>query len=178
MALIVLLIAPRLEKVLKSIIEHIPLPNKWRPSLEKMLEQFLQGAASFQKPERSALFFLLTCLIWLLDGISMMISAKAFSIDLSLGQSLLLLVGLGLSSAIPSAPGYIGIYQYTAVIILAIYGVPKSQALAFILVAQAIGMLLTLIWGLVGFGVLGIHRKELKAEPTNQMDTKGDLSDV
>jgi uncharacterized protein (TIRG00374 family) len=175
MALIVLLIAPRLEKLLKSVLGHIPLPNKWRPSLEKMLDQFLQGAASFQKPERSALFLLSTLLIWLFDGTSMMISAKAFSIEISLSKSLLLLVGLGLSSAIPSAPGYIGIYQFTAVTFLAIFGYPKSQALAFILVAQAIGMILTLIWGLVGLGILGINRSDLGDEINNPVDTRGNL---
>jgi uncharacterized protein (TIRG00374 family) len=172
LALFVLLLAPRLEKVIKSIIVHIPLPNNWRPSLTKMLEQFLQGAASFQKPKRSALFLLLTCLIWLLDGTSTLITAKAFSIELTLSQSVLLLVGLGLSSALPSAPGYIGIYQFTAVTILAIYGYPKSQALAFILVAQAISMLLTLIWGLVGLWRLEIHPFRLGSEESKWLKTK------
>lgn len=174
-ALIVLLFAPRLEKVINSIIDHLPFPTKWRPSLIKMLEQFLQGASSFHKPRRSVLFLLLTCLIWLLDGSSMMLSAKAFSINISLIQSLLLLVGLGLSSAIPSAPGYIGIYQFVAVNILAIYGYPKSQALAFIIVAQAIGMLLTLVWGMVGLGILGINRTSLGAVTINPGDINGDF---
>ena len=168
LALLVLLIAPRLEKVLNSVINHIPVPDKWRQSLKIFLEQFLQGALSFQKPQRSAQFLLFTCLIWLLDGTGMMLSAKAFSITISLNQSLLLLVGLGLSSAIPSAPGYLGIYQYTAVTILAIYGYPNSQALAFILVSQAIGMILTFIWGFTGLWRLGLRPKELLTEISYQ----------
>jgi uncharacterized membrane protein YbhN (UPF0104 family) len=92
----------------------------------------------------------------------MMISARAFLMEIHLSQSLLLLVGLGLSSAIPSTPGYVGVYQFIAVTTLAIFGYPKSQGLAFILVAQAIAMLLTLIWGLVGLGMLGINRSELR----------------
>ncbi len=176
-ALIILLIAPRLENGIKSLIYHLPIPGKWHDRLVNFVEQFLQGAASFQKPERSALFLFLTCLIWLLDGTTTMISAKAFSIDISLSQSLLLLVALGLSSAIPSAPGYLGIYQYTAVTILAIYGYPKSQALAFILVAQAIGMVLTLIWGLAGLGILGISRSDLRTNSNISMDVKVESPD-
>jgi uncharacterized protein (TIRG00374 family) len=171
LAIVILLLAPRLENVLLSLINRLPLPSKWRPSLIHVLKQFLQGAASFQNIRRAALFLLLTCLIWLLDGLGMMISARAFSIGIHLNQSLLLLVGLGLSSAVPSTPGYVGVYQFVAVTILAIFGFPKSQALAFILVAQVIGMLLTLIWGLVGLGMLGINRNGLGDGSTTPVDT-------
>jgi uncharacterized protein (TIRG00374 family) len=163
-AIVILLITPHLESVLYSILYRIPLPARWRPSLNHMLEQFLHGAGSFQNPKRAVLFLFMTCLIWLFDGIGMMISARAFSIGIHLNQSLLLLIGLGLSSAIPSTPGYVGVYQFVAVTILAIYGFPKSQALAFILVAQGIAMILTLIWGLIGLWMLGIRPDELGKE--------------
>lgn len=149
-AIVFLLLAPRLEKFIISIFNRLPFPTKWRPSLIHMLEQFLQGAASFQNLGRAALFLLFTVVIWLLDGVGMMFTSRAFLMPFQLNQSLLLLVGLGLSSAIPSAPGYIGVYQFVTVTILAIYGYPQGQALAFILVAQALGMLLTLGWGLIG----------------------------
>jgi uncharacterized protein (TIRG00374 family) len=160
-AMLLLLFAPHLEKQIKYILDHFPLPANWRLALQNWLEQFLQGAASFQNPGRSVQFFILTCLIWLLDALGMMFSGRAFSLDISISQSLLLLVGLGLSSAIPSAPGYIGVFQFVAVNILGIFAYPKSQVLAFILVAQATGMLLTLIWGLVGLWTMGINPGEL-----------------
>jgi uncharacterized membrane protein YbhN (UPF0104 family) len=57
----------------------------------------------------------------------MMFSGRAFSLDFSLSQLLSLLVGLGLSSAIPSAPGYLGVFQFVAVSVLGIFGYPKTQ---------------------------------------------------
>jgi uncharacterized protein (TIRG00374 family) len=161
LAIVILLMAPRLEKVILSFINRVPLPSTWRLLLIHMLNQFLEGAASFQNPGRAGLFLLMTCGIWLLDGIGMIFAARAFSMDFRLNQSLLLLVGLGLSSAIPSAPGYIGVYQFIAVTILPIFGYPQSQALAFILVVQAIGMLLSLVWGLIGLWRLGLRPNEL-----------------
>jgi uncharacterized protein (TIRG00374 family) len=166
--IVFLLMAPRLEKYIISILNHIPLPVKWRPPVIHVFEQFLQGAASFQNPGRAGLFLLMTCGIWLLDGIGMIFSARAFSIEFHLSQSLLLLVGLGLSSAIPSSPGYIGVYQFVAVTILSIFGYPQSQALAFILVAQAIGMLLSLVWGLIGLWRLGLEPNELGTTDTER----------
>jgi uncharacterized membrane protein YbhN (UPF0104 family) len=50
--------------------------------------------------------------------------------------ALLLLAGLGLGSALPSTPGYIGIYQFVAVTVLTPFGFSRSDALAYILVAQ------------------------------------------
>jgi uncharacterized protein (TIRG00374 family) len=161
---IVLLFAPHLKKPIVHLIDHFPMPTKWHSSLIEWLEQFLHGAASFQKPSRALLFLLFTCLIWLLDAVGMMFSGRAFSLDISISQSLLLLVGLGLSSAIPSAPGYVGVFQFVAVSILGIFEYPKSQILAFILVAQAIGMLLTLIWGLLGLWTMGIHFGEFSKD--------------
>jgi uncharacterized protein (TIRG00374 family) len=173
-ALFVLLLAPRIERPIEYVVIHLPIPDLWRKTLIEYLKQLLQGAASFQDPGRSLQFFLLTCLIWLLDGLGMMFSGRAFSLDFSLSQSLFLLVCLGLSSAIPSAPGYIGISQFVAVTILGIFGYPKSQVLPFILVAQAIIMFLTLIWGLAGLWMLGIKRQWLyqgrKIRTINNMD--------
>ncbi len=163
-ALTVLFVAPRLRKVILSLLDHLPLPGSWRSTFVDMVEQFLLGATSFQNPGRAALFLLFTCLIWVMDGIGMMIAARAFSMEIHLSQSLLLLVGLGLSSAIPSVPGYVGIYQFVAVTVLALFGYPKGQALAFILVVQAMNMLMTLAWGLIGLWKLGIQPNELRKE--------------
>ncbi len=121
------------------------------------------------------MFLLTTVGIWLLDGIGTVITARAFSMELQLTQSLLILVGLGLSSAIPSAPGYVGVYQFVAVTILAIFGYPQSQALAFILVAQAVGMLLTLVWGLIGLWRLGIQANEFGKDNNESTNNQGDL---
>jgi len=50
----------------------------------------------------------------------------------------LLIAALGLGSALPSTPGYIGIYQFVAVTVLVPFGFSRSDAIAYILVAQAL----------------------------------------
>ena len=60
----------------------------------------------------------------------------------------LLLCGLGLGSALPSTPGYVGIYQFVAVTVLVPFGIPRDGALAFILVGQAVGYVVVLFLGL------------------------------
>jgi hypothetical protein len=84
--------------------------------------------------------------------------------DLTLAQSLLLLIALGLSSAVPSAPGYVGVYQFVAVTVLALFGYSQSQALAYNIVTQVSGMFLILLWGLAGLWQLGMRARDIQAE--------------
>jgi uncharacterized protein (TIRG00374 family) len=176
-AIIFLLLAPHLETTLRNIIGHFKMLVRWQHYIFQSIEQFVGGAAAFRNFSRALIFLFLTCLIWLLDGTGMLLASRAFSIVLSLQEAILLLVGLGLSSAIPSAPGYIGVYQFVAVSILAIYGYQKSQALAFILVVQAISLLLTLIWGLVGMGALGINIQSLDSDRVKFASSYRDVID-
>ena len=57
------------------------------------------------------------------------------------------LTGLGLGSALPSTPGYVGIYQFVAVSVLVPFGVSKDAALAYILITQAVGYIVVLLLG-------------------------------
>jgi uncharacterized membrane protein YbhN (UPF0104 family) len=92
-----------------------------------------------------------------LDGLSIIIGAGIISQHLNLGQALILLSALGLSSAIPSTPGYIGVYQFAAVSVLVPFGFSKPQALAFILISQVLNYLIISFFGLLGLWHLNIN---------------------
>jgi len=64
--------------------------------------------------------------------------------------ALLLIAGMGLGSALPSTPGYVGIYQFVAVTVLVPFGFSRSDALAYSLVLQAFGYVWITFWGLIG----------------------------
>jgi glycosyltransferase 2 family protein len=57
------------------------------------------------------------------------------------------LSALGLSSAISSTPGYIGVYQFAAVTVLAPFGISKSTALVFILISEIANYEVVSFWG-------------------------------
>ena len=58
---------------------------------------------------------------------------------------------LGLGSALPSTPGYVGVYQFVAVTVLTPFGFTRTDAIAYILVAQALMYVVIGFWGSVGF---------------------------
>ena len=49
------------------------------------------------------------------------------------------------------APGYVGIYQFVAVSILTPFGFGRSDAIAYILMIQAVSYVLVALWGSIGF---------------------------
>jgi uncharacterized membrane protein YbhN (UPF0104 family) len=75
---------------------------------------------------------------------------RALGLTFSFRVALLLLTGLGLGSALPSTPGYVGIYQFVAVTVLTPFGIGRDEALAYILVSQVLGSLIVLAFGLPG----------------------------
>ena len=66
------------------------------------------------------------------------------------GALALLLASLGLGSALPSTPGYVGIFQFVAVTVLLPFGFSRTDAIAYILVAQAMGYIVIGFWGALG----------------------------
>ena len=113
----------------------------------------LLGLRAFHDWGRLARFVLLTVLIWILDGFGVITGARALGLSISFPVALLLLAGLGLGSALPSTPGYIGIYQFAAKTVLMPFGISQDGALAYILVMQALGYVIV-----VAFGLPGLYR--------------------
>ncbi len=136
-----------------KLIAHMPFLPGVKPSVrEKLMElanQFLRGIAALHHPLRAGIFILFTGLIWTIDGVGTIILARTLDQHLTLIQSFLLLAALGLSSAIPSTPGYVGIYQFVAVFVLKPFGISSSNALAFILVLQIMNFAIVAFWGTI-----------------------------
>ena len=151
-----LLLLPFFEQPSLRLLSRLRLPNKWNTRLEPLVTQFIAGSRAFLQPGRSIAFLLYTALIWLLDGLGAVILAGGMDLPLGLTQALFLLVSLGLASALPSTPGYVGLYQYTAETVLPLFGITRSQALAYILVLQSVFVIVVLALGLAGIFRLGL----------------------
>ena len=149
-------------RVRRILVERIAVNRSVRGKFGKVLEQFLNGVEVLRHPKRAAVFILFTCLIWLIDGVGVVILAHALHLRFTLLESFLLLAALGLSSAIPSTPGYIGVYQFVAVIVLQPFGITKASAVAFILFLQVVNLLIVAFWG-----GLSLWRTSSLQEPTS-----------
>lgn len=166
-----LLLAPRLEGFIHAVLERLPIPQSIKAKLGEFIEKFLLGIRAFQNPARAILFTGISLAVWATDVVLALIMALAFDLILEPGQVLFLLAALGLASAVPSTPGYLGVYQFVTVTVLEPFGVSQNQALVYILTYQAVTYACVILWGLIG-----LWRLNLSDEPVSTPVSQPDIS--
>jgi len=156
---LVIILLPHTGGLVEKVLARIPMPAAVRKFLLRLAEQVMLGLRAFHHWGRFAAFILLTVMIWISDAFGVILGAKALGLTISFRVAMLLLTGLGLGSALPSTPGYVGIYQFVAVTVLTPFGITHDAALAYILVAQAVGYVVVL-----SFGLPGLYRSQVRRE--------------
>ncbi|HTS25390.1 MAG TPA: lysylphosphatidylglycerol synthase transmembrane domain-containing protein [Bryobacteraceae bacterium] len=145
-----IVVLPHTGSLVENLLGRVPLPEHWRNRLLGLAGQVLSGLRAFHDWGRFTGFTVLTVVIWVSDACGVLAGARALGLTISFRVALLLLTGLGLGSALPSTPGYVGIYQFVAVTVLTPFGVSRDEALAYILVAQAMASVVLVVFGLPG----------------------------
>jgi uncharacterized protein (TIRG00374 family) len=143
-------ILPLLGPAVRTALERAPLPHTLRPRLITVMEQGLRGLRAFHDARRLLGFLGLTVVIWCLDALATIVLGAALGFRIPMSVAFLLIAGLGLGSALPSTPGYVGIYQFVAVTVLTPFGFSRNDAIAYILVAQAQMYVVIALWGSLG----------------------------
>ena len=90
-----------------------------------------------------------TVLIWLLFALSVWTGLRAAHLDLPLAASWTVLAFLGLGVSLPSSPGYVGVVQAATVLALALFSVPRTEALSFSLLIHASQFVPVTLYGIV-----------------------------
>jgi uncharacterized protein (TIRG00374 family) len=142
--------AARLEAPFRSLMMRLPITDTLRSRALRYVQEFLLGTRTFQHRGRAVRFAGLTIVIWLMEAVGAILAAWTLQLALTLPQALLLLALLGLSSALPSTPGAVGIYQFVGVSLLPSFGISQSQALTYMIVTQGANYLIVTVWGLPG----------------------------
>jgi hypothetical protein len=146
----IIAVLPRVEHLCQRCLNLIPVPPSLKAKLSGVMGQLLVGMRSFHDANRLFIFVSLTAVIWTCDALGVVLAMRALALPGTLPIALLLITGLGLGSALPSAPGYVGIYQFVAVSVLTPFGFSKTAAIAYILLAQALQYVLFTFWGAIG----------------------------
>ena len=101
---IVIAVLPHTGQLCQRLLARLPLPAALRARLMELTTQILLGMRAFHHVGRFLGFAALTVLIWICDTVGTMIGARSLGLQMSFSMALLLITGLGLSSALPSTP--------------------------------------------------------------------------
>ena len=118
------------------------LPGHWKERIPRWYAQLLEAFGQLAQPRRLATLLLFTAGAFCVDYATFWLFLKAFGWQLPFHAAVTIGVLLAIGSMLPSAPGYVGIYQVACVLALRPYGVGESPALAYSVVAQGATLLM------------------------------------
>lgn len=156
---LVLIVVPLTGGISQRVIAAAPLPRRARLWARDELNNAIRGLRAFHSVRRFTEFAALTAIIWTGDAIAATVAAAALGIHLSVSLSFLLLSAMGLASAVPSTPGFVGVYQFVAVMVLSPFGFSRAQAIALVIVLQIVSYGVTAAWGSAG---IARYRRETR----------------
>jgi uncharacterized protein (TIRG00374 family) len=157
-----LAVVPKTQRLAAWILGRLPIGAGLRDRLLGIADQVRLGVDALHQPARLFQFLILTVTIWTMDVLLAMLIAFVLHFALSFAQALLLITALGLSSAIPSSPGYVGVFQFVAVTVLGPFGFSKNDALAYILMWQALIYLVTTVLGVLALWKFNLSMSSFK----------------
>ncbi len=113
---------------------HKGLGNK----ISYIMNRFIEGLASLESLKHLSLIVIYSIISQILLAVSFHILFFSFNFNLSFYTAYFIAVIVGLSSMIPSAPGYIGLFQSACVGGLLLFGVNKDVALSYSIIAHIV----------------------------------------
>ncbi|MBR9990607.1 MAG: flippase-like domain-containing protein [Gemmatimonadetes bacterium] len=108
------------------------LPRSFRRPLVDGLEAFLSGVAMLRNPRLLLRTTWWSIVLWVFNGVGCWFAFRAFGMDLPFSAAIFLQSAIALAVSIPSGPGFFGIFQGAATLVLHdMWGMPLDSALAF-----------------------------------------------
>lgn len=132
LALIAAMIVARWPRLATSPLERLLPESKLRTTLISIVDRLAAGIAALVDPRRAVPAVGWSLLIWLTNAAAFWIAFAAFDIDVSFGGAIILQGALLFGIALPSSPGYAGVFETAIMLTLAnLFRVPTDVALAY-----------------------------------------------
>jgi hypothetical protein len=153
------------------------LPRALRRPVVDALEAFLAGAGILRNARLLIESIAWTIFLWLVNALSFYVAFLAFDIQLSFTAALFFQSCLAFAVSVPSAPGFWGLYEGAARVVLSgLWGIEASKVLGFALGFHIAGFLPVTLIGLwyawrLGFSLRRVAHSEEEVEEAVEQAT-------
>jgi len=135
LVLVMIAVAPGVCRVLIETIFH---RIGWlERRLIALLGMMTEGLRGIRARHHTIPLALSSVAIWVFFALSVWTAMHAAHLDLPLAASWVVLAFLGLGVSLPSSPGFVGVVQAATVLALALFAVPRTEALSFSVLLHA-----------------------------------------
>ena len=130
------------------------------PSI-KIIDNISQGLAIFKNKIHLVQCLLLSALIWLLQALSYYTMQFSYGLSLSYWEITTVMLIICIFIALPSVPGFWGIWEAGGIFALTMFGITGSNAAGYTLLNHVFQVLPYMIIGVVSLFMTGMNMKEL-----------------
>jgi hypothetical protein len=162
-ALVGLLILARHGNRVRSWVARLPGLVTLAEHLSVLVARFAQGLGTLRDARKLGSALCLSVVAWAIAGAATMAYVAAFHLHAPWYAGLFVLTVVNLGSAIPSSPGFIGVYHYLAVLALSVWVTDKSEALGYAIGTHGINVLTNILIGCTCLAREGIAFQSISA---------------
>jgi len=148
---------PRAVSTIISICVR-PLPAKLGGWITRFAGDLVRGAMVIRTPSRLLSILVLTIAVWITAYLQFYCLLFMFPFEPSFLLSVALGVFVALAIALPSAPGFVGVFQVGCVAAFNLFAYPVSDAQVYSIIVHALTYVLVIA---IGFCLIAIHNLSL-----------------
>jgi uncharacterized protein (TIRG00374 family) len=157
------IILTRTEAAGRLISRIVPWPGV-SSKLVALLAGVRDGLTALKSPARLVAVILWSIAIWAVNALSFQLLFPAFGIEVGYAGAVILQSAIVFGIAVPSSPGFVGVFEAAIVVALALYGVPQERAVAYALTYHAATFLPITAIGLYSAYRTGLGWKAVSSE--------------
>jgi uncharacterized protein (TIRG00374 family) len=146
--------------------------GRFAPRLVKrggeIIHSFSEGLGVLRSPTRFVAVFLWAVVHWLVNALAFWLGFKAVGIDVPFSAANFLQGIIAIGVALPSSPGFFGVFEAASRVGLEVYGVAGRQAVSWAIGFHVLSFIPITVVGLYYFARLGLHFSDFKTPSTDK----------
>jgi uncharacterized protein (TIRG00374 family) len=115
-----------------NFLSAIFMPAKIKVFITDFLNKFIDGLEILKKPSVLIKTFIMSVVLWIIEAVFLVVIAYSCNIKLSICGAVFTVIIIGIGVIIPTAPGYIGAFEFMGVTALSALSIDKDSAFACI----------------------------------------------
>jgi hypothetical protein len=131
------------------------LPAGLREKAGRFTKSALEAFVTLKEPKALAAVTGLSLGILAFQVATVLLLARAFRLDLSVGAALFLMIVRGVGNLPPGAPGRVGLFELSVIVALAAFGIARTPALSYAVMLHLVTQVPKLVLGGIFLGGSG-----------------------
>ena len=148
------------------------LPRRWATRTVGFLEGMLQGLDALRSPWRFTAVLFWSVIVWLVSAASFWTGYLAFEVAAPWSAALVQQGLVAFGVAVPSSPGFVGVFEAAIRVSLALYGVNEARAVSY-----AIGYHITTFIPITLLGMWSLARARLHLRDLSEVEGAEEADD-